>query len=65
VLAGSVETLGDQRFGRLQLRVDGAPEQVRAALDHLASHQRAVGDDDPAGAVVDRPAGRTPEGALA
>jgi D-methionine transport system ATP-binding protein len=36
VLAGSVETLGDQRFGRLQLRVDGAPETVREALDYLA-----------------------------
>ncbi|WP_131103619.1 methionine ABC transporter ATP-binding protein [Ornithinimicrobium sufpigmenti] len=36
VLAGSVETLGDQRFGRLQVRLDGAPTEVRAALDHLA-----------------------------
>ncbi|QFG67742.1 methionine ABC transporter ATP-binding protein [Ornithinimicrobium pratense] len=36
VLAGSVETLGDQRFGRLQVRLDGAPAEVRAALDHLA-----------------------------
>ena len=37
VVAGSVETLGDQRFGRLQLRVDGAPDQVRQALDFLAA----------------------------
>ncbi|MGD8201744.1 methionine ABC transporter ATP-binding protein [Ornithinimicrobium sp. W1679] len=71
VLAGSVETLGDQRFGRLQLRVDGAPEQVRAALDHLASHQHEAGEDDgtgstdPTGDVTDRPAARTLEGALA
>lgn len=36
VLAGSVETLGDQRFGRLQVRLDGTPGEVRAALDHLA-----------------------------
>src|SRR5699024_6295689 len=36
VLAGSIETLGDQRFGRLQLRVDGTPAEVRAALGHLA-----------------------------
>lgn len=43
VLAGSVETLGDQRFGRLQLRVDGAPAEVRGALDHLAGRpERAV-----------------------
>ena len=43
VLAGSVETLGDQRFGRLQLRVDGAPAEVRGALDHLSGRpERAV-----------------------
>ncbi|GAA5167799.1 methionine ABC transporter ATP-binding protein [Ornithinimicrobium tianjinense] len=40
VLGGAVETLGGQRFGRLQLRVDGAPDEVRGALDHLAAHQR-------------------------
>ncbi|WP_289018741.1 methionine ABC transporter ATP-binding protein [uncultured Ornithinimicrobium sp.] len=64
VLAGSVETLGDQRFGRLQLRVDGTPGQVRAALDHLATHQPAV-DDAATGALADRPTDRTLEGALA
>lgn len=37
VVAGAVETLGDERFGRLQLRLDGDPEQVRAALHHLAA----------------------------
>ena len=36
LVAGTVETLGGQRFGRLQVRVDGAPGEVRAALDHLA-----------------------------
>jgi D-methionine transport system ATP-binding protein len=36
VLAGSVETLGEQRFGRLQLRLDGRPDEVRDALTYLA-----------------------------
>ena len=35
VVAGAVETLGTERFGRLQLRVDGPPDQVRAALAFL------------------------------
>lgn len=55
VLAGSVETLGDQRFGRLQLRVDGAPQDVRAALDYLAQSGAAEGpsaDRELVGAVA-------------
>lgn len=39
VLAGSVETLGSARFGRLQVRLDGAPDEVAAALAFLADHQ--------------------------
>ncbi len=47
VVAGSVETLGDQRFGRLQLRVDGAPDAVRDALAYLAEAAPAgVADED-------------------
>ena len=57
VVAGSVETLGDQRFGRLQLRVDGAPQDVRAALEFLAQ----AGADDGAG----EGAGRELVGAVA
>ncbi|RIK15740.1 MAG: methionine ABC transporter ATP-binding protein [Acidobacteria bacterium] len=54
VVAGSVETLGDQRFGRLQLRVDGAPQDVRAALDYLAQSgaAEAPADRELAGAVA-------------
>jgi D-methionine transport system ATP-binding protein len=37
VVGGSVETLGGVRFGRLQLRVDGEPEEVRQALEWLAA----------------------------
>ena len=40
VVGGAVETLGGERFGRLQLRLDGSPDEVRGALDHLAAHQR-------------------------
>jgi D-methionine transport system ATP-binding protein len=52
VVAGSVETLGDQRFGRLQLRVDGAPEAVRDALAYLA--EAAPVPARPAATTTDR-----------
>ena len=47
------------------------PAICENALDHLASHQQEVGEDDgtgptdPSGDVLDRPAARTLEGALA
>lgn len=37
VVGGSVEHLGGVRFGRLQVRVDGEPEEVRQALAWLAT----------------------------
>lgn len=39
VVGGSVQTLGGQRFGRLQLRVDGDPEEVRRALAFLSDRE--------------------------
>jgi D-methionine transport system ATP-binding protein len=42
VVGGSVESLGGVRFGRLQLRLDGSPHEVRAALDHVAVREVAT-----------------------
>ena len=42
VVAGRVETLGDQRFGRLRLRLDGEPEQVDRALSFLHHRTETV-----------------------
>lgn len=42
VVGGAVETLGQERFGRLLLRVDGHPDTVRAATEFLEHRQRAT-----------------------
>ncbi|MFX0539415.1 methionine ABC transporter ATP-binding protein [Ornithinimicrobium sp. Y1847] len=52
VVAATVETLGGQRFGRMQLRLDGPGDQVAAAREHLARSQRSNGASATASAVT-------------
>jgi D-methionine transport system ATP-binding protein len=56
VVGGSVQTLGGVRFGRLQVRLDGDPDVVAAAREHLldaAAAQRAAGEPERADDVPD------------